>query len=254
MDVPVITALIAAGVALVTSTISLLGQRRTALLQHQLEKARMERTKAAELQDVMAKFRRPLLQATADLQSRLFNILRCGFMQVYGCGSDRERQYAIESTLFVFAEFFGWVEALRREIQYLDLGNDRANREIQACLDEVSHEFRRDDLPPPFRVFRGELRAIGELMQLPRVHGGVECVGYAAFSRKLKDPEFSEWFVQLRADTGSLSANADVQCQRLERVHDALLRLIDNLDPDAIHVPTARRYRLVQPNEVQVLP
>lgn len=245
MDVPVITALIAAGVALTTSTFTLIGQRRTALLQHELERARGERTKAAELQDVMAKFRRPLLHAAADLQSRLFNILRCGFLQVYGRGSVREQQYAVESTLFVFAEFFGWIELLRREIQYLDLGSDDANREIQACLDELGHEFRRDDLPPPFRVFRGELRAIGELMQVPRTEGGNDCMGYAAFSQKLKDQGFSQWFGQLRADAESFGDTATSDHRRLERVHDALLKLIENLDPDAVHVSLSRRYRLI---------
>jgi len=45
-----------------------------------------------------------------------------------------KREYTIQSTLFVIAQYFGWIEILRRDIQFLDLGNVKENRELSKLL------------------------------------------------------------------------------------------------------------------------
>ena len=100
LNAAIIAALIAATAALITSIVSLIGQRRTTALQHKLEMQRDADNRAAQIQQIMTKYRQPLLQAATDLQSRLYNIVRGHLLQVYGRGSADERAYTIESTLF----------------------------------------------------------------------------------------------------------------------------------------------------------
>jgi hypothetical protein len=131
MNAAIIAALIAAIAALITSIVSLIGQRRTTALQHRLDMQRDADNRAAQLQELMTKYRQPLLQAATDLQSRLYNIVRGHLLQVYGRASVDEKAYTIESTLFVFGHYFAWVEALRREVQFLDMGGDEPNRRVR---------------------------------------------------------------------------------------------------------------------------
>src|SRR4030095_15424503 len=106
-------------------------------------------------------------------------------LQIYGRVEPDEQQYTVENTLFVFAEYFGWVEALRRDVQYLDLGADAANRSVQECLERITGELLRDDLEPELRLFRGQQRAVGEIMLVPRSSGGgLERIGFATFSQR----------------------------------------------------------------------
>lgn len=191
----IIAALITATAALITSIVSLIGQRRTTALQHKFELQRDTDNRAVQIQQIMTKYRQPLLQAATDLQSRLYNIVRGHLLQVYGRGSANEKAYTIESTLFVFGQYFGWVEALRREVQFLDMGGDEQNRQVQDCIERVTSEFLRDDLEPEFRLFRGQQRAMGEVMLAPRLEGGgLECVGVATFLRRVNEPDVDTWF------------------------------------------------------------
>ena len=66
-------------------------------------------------------YREPLLAAAYELQARLYNILQLKFVERY-ISDDTAGKHtpAIESTLYVFAQFFGWREIIRREVQYLE--------------------------------------------------------------------------------------------------------------------------------------
>ena len=67
-------------------------------------------------EDVLAKYREPLAAAAMDLQSRCYNIVRLGFFQ---SSTQARALSAAATTLFRFAQYFGWTEILRRDIQYL---------------------------------------------------------------------------------------------------------------------------------------
>jgi hypothetical protein len=241
IDTPVLAALVAALAALVTSFLSLIAQRRTAAFQFELNTRRDDVQRAAELQRVMTQYRHPLLQAATDLQSRLYNIVRGRLLEVYGRGTEDERRYVIDNSSFVFAEYFGWVEALRREVQFLDFGADAHNRKVQSCLEAVASAFLRDDMEKEFRIFRGQQRAMGEVMLVPRNSGGLECIGMANFTKRLDDPEFSRWFHTLRRDLEELIEQPTLPLRRIERLQGTLVDLIDCLDPQAVRVPSRRR-------------
>jgi len=46
--------------------------------------------------------------------------------------------------LYVFAQFFGWREIIRREVQYLRFSRDRQTPKIGRLLQEVSEAFLSD--------------------------------------------------------------------------------------------------------------
>ena len=119
----------------------------------------------------------------------------------YVHGDASERAYAVDNTLYVVGEFFAWIEIVRREVQFLDLGAEMSSKRLIDQIDEIRSTFSRDDLAPVFKVFRGEQRAIGEIMStglpsVPNFSGPrSESIGYASFADRRKDPDFSKWFV-----------------------------------------------------------
>src|SRR5438128_12283393 len=70
-----------------------------------------------EARKVLDTYREPLLAAAYELQARLHNILCNSFAEDYILGNKAKKQdAALQSTLYVFAQFFGWREIIRREI------------------------------------------------------------------------------------------------------------------------------------------
>src|SRR5262245_49072609 len=85
-----------------------------------LRQARLER--AAKAEEVLKRYREPLAAAAFDLQSRLYNILTMDFFETFG-GKERGDE-ALTTTLFRLAQYFGWSEILRRDIQFLSFPED----------------------------------------------------------------------------------------------------------------------------------
>jgi hypothetical protein len=77
-----------------------------------------------------------------------------------------------------------------------------------------------------------------------------EPIGYAYFLKMRKDEEFSRWFRKLRMDIDDL-ANGGGNADRLVRLQNALVDLIDILDPDYARVPQNIRGK-VQMSEVSL--
>ena len=70
----------------------------------------------------MSRYREPLLRAASDLQSRIYDIVGQKFLACHlQQGGPADQEYACRNTMFVFAEYLGWVEILRRGVQFLDL-------------------------------------------------------------------------------------------------------------------------------------
>jgi hypothetical protein len=236
--ITVITALISAAGALV----SVIFSRRSAL-------------EAAD--QLVMKFREPLLDAGFNLETRIYNILELDFFRRFltAENSDQEREYALCHTLYVFAQYFCWVEILRRDSQFIDPRNDQRNRQCSQALENVRGTFTDsitiDD--PTFRIFRGEQRAIGEVMFVPvnDPPPGVprwDCLGYAAFVQALEDPAIARWFRSLRSDIDQVSQDLSGHDLRLRLIHAELMNLIDVIDPDARRVPARLRRRVREPD------
>lgn len=238
MSTQIAVSLISAAVALVSIYLSTSAARRTARLSFELDLAKSRATKEQKVEEVMSRYREPLVRAAFDLQSRIYNIIRQKFLSRYGAkGREHEREYARDNTLFLFAEYFGWVEILRRDVQFLDLGDVERNRLLVARLDSVSDTLASDRKisDRTFRVFKGEQRALGELMSPTDPAGKGEartlCIGYAAFRSRLRDePDFAHWFGPLLEDVEALIAGAGAPYERLTKLQHVLVELIDFLD------------------------
>jgi hypothetical protein len=249
MSVELITAIIAAVVAVVGAIISIYGQARTTRLEHQLAQQREKESREATVAAIMAKYRDPLLRAAFDLQSRLFSTVQLGFLQIYYRRSPADREYAVQNTLYVIAEYLGWVEILRREVQFLDLGDVEMNRRLVRLLDNITQAFLTDGVDLTLRLFRGEQRAIGEIMLATRSATGTdgtnhECIGFAAFTQRLNEPDFARWFAKLQDGIEKLATEPHAHEERLIVLQHALIDLIDFLDSDCIRIPKENRQRI----------
>jgi hypothetical protein len=78
---------------------------------------RDERVAQQDREEVVSRFKDPLAHAAYDLQSRTFNILKQAFLnRYYANGAAREKEYAVENTVFLLAQFLGWTEIIRQEV------------------------------------------------------------------------------------------------------------------------------------------
>lgn len=204
---------------------------RTARLSHRLADEREERIEAQSALKAAERVYEPLAQSAAELQSRIFNIVESGWvplMKRYESHGD----YALTSTAFLFAHYFGWIEA-RRQAVLSSSGEGGRDVSVQKLIDDVLKTLRRSEDSEGFLFFTTEQRAIGELMlewelvakaRIPKV------MGYAAFVKRFReDASFREWFGPIDAGMGLVS-KGDVK--RLVDIQRALVALIDKLDPN----------------------
>lgn len=218
---------------------------------------------ASEAARLVAKYRDPLLRSAYDLQSRIYNIYQRGFR-----GGANDEGYFRDNTLYVLAEFLGWLEILRREMQFLDLGAEETTRKLRLCLERIQGvmasrlgSLSASDSDDELYVYRGQQRAIGEIMTARIGHAGagagagagadtvavgrhLECIGYATFVSLQNQPDFAKWFTRL----GGAVTRLPDQWPRPERwvlLQQALIDLIDLLDPDELRFPDkSQRQRL----------
>jgi hypothetical protein len=205
-----------------------------------------EQTKAEQAAQLLSRYREPLLLAANSLQSRIYNVIRDDYLPVYLRSGDREQEdYARRFTVYTLAEYLCWVEIIRRELRFLDLGAEEENREFTRLLLAVTNNLSDKSGPEThFRLFRGQQRALGELMMV-RITGTSEheCLTYPEFSRRLdgEDAFFSEWFLRLLKDVDVIADAPIDRNERLVRTQWALIDLIDFLDPAKIRLGADHR-------------
>lgn len=216
--------------------------------------ARSDRREAAV--QLATRFTEPLLQAISNLETRIYNIVELDFFDRFhhADSSSEDREYAVLNTLYVAAQYFCWIEILRRDSQFVDPRQDDRNVRVSHGLEAVRDAFTDSHGidEPCFRLFRGEQRAMGEVMLVPVVDPppGVprwECLGYAPFVAMLDEPGMARWFRRLRADIGLLVADSSGHDARLRIIHQRLMDVVDVIDPDGRRVPTQLRKRLASP-------
>jgi hypothetical protein len=185
-----------------------------------------------EASAVLAKYQEPLLAAAFELQSRLHNILRNRFVENYVLGTKAAKQApALESTLYVFAQFFGWRELIRREIQFLRFPKDSETREVARIVRDISETFLTDHYGQQFMIWRVEQRGLGERMIV--MSGGIPtCMGYATFVKER--PAMKNWLEPIERDLKEID---DGGRKRLTKVQHLLLELVEKLDEDRTRYP-----------------
>jgi hypothetical protein len=111
------------------------------------------------------------------------------------------------------------------------------------------------ELSNAFKLFRGEQRAIGEKMIPPATEElgsapGHACLGYAAFVESLSNPGFAVWLEKLKDCVRDLEQSPPPGLARLGLLQNALIDLIDELDPDYLRFPAHLRQRVTVPSSI----
>jgi hypothetical protein len=203
-------------------------QERITRLEHELVGSRTDRERQLRAETVLARYRNPLIAATFELQDRLQNLLRPAGQSVlvYLRVEDRA-ELAIRSTLFRFAQYFGWTEVIRREVEFLDLEATSATRTVQDAIGSVARVFAADEFGLDFMLWREEQRAIGEQM-LSGETGSLGCIGFASFEDRYDDG-FERWLGRIAA-----TLRGSFERRRLVELHHVLIDLGMLLDPDEV--------------------
>jgi hypothetical protein len=224
--------------------------RQLALLQAELDRQAQERDQRSRREELVYRFREPLARAAYDLQSRLWNILEGRFLETFLLnGTEREKQYAVENTVFLVAQYFAWTEITRREIQFIDLGEEKRTRDLSHLQDRIAKLWGTDrtNFEPRFRVWAGEQRAIGEQLihEGPR---GPSCMGYGRFVDDLLRRDRPPLLAALCDDVAALPQLPTDRLLRLAHVQHALIDLLDQLlDPDHLRFPPDSRTKVTLP-------
>jgi hypothetical protein len=205
---------------------------RTQRLSHQLESEREARLEEQSAIKAAERVYEPLAQAAAELQSRIFNIVESGWLGVQK-RYESHGDYAATSTAYLFAQYFGWIEA-RRQAVLTSSGEGGRDIAVQRVIDGVLSVLRRSEGSEGFLFFTTEQRAIGELMLTWEIHTetGVRIphiMGYAAFvERYAHDEDFYKWFGPVLTGLNLIAKGDNT---RLVSIQHALVRLIVELDP-----------------------
>lgn len=252
-----IAGLVSLTVAATTAIVQLILSRR----QRQHELYVTEEQQAREAERIRSRYRDPLIAAANALQSRLFNIVEKKLFSQPAENEERRgrRPYSIESTLYVLAEFLGWVEILRQEMQFLDLGSDRKTWRLYNILHGVQDILAQNDpqLGSALRLFRVEQRAIGELMIESLTIGDqtrLSCIGPATFTQRLARTEFVVWLSPVEDSLQGLVQGNPGCLARAALLQNWLLELVDFLDPGEVRVPGSRRKLDILPEFVRFSP
>lgn len=118
-------------VALITSATSL----AVALSSPWLQQRTAKQARQSEAKKVLDRYRGPLLVAASDLGHRINNIRHDDFL-LYVNDPDRQVQ-ASRTTLFRFAQYFGWREILRTEVQLLRFHHEKDTQLVARLLAAV---------------------------------------------------------------------------------------------------------------------
>lgn len=235
----------------VSAVVALAGAATTAGLGYWTQR----RLRVLEQRNLMDSYGASLAWSAYDLQARLYNVLRGhdvdvspgpsrGFLTSFHVrGTPRQREYVRRSTVYVLAEYLGWVEILRRDVQFLDLGGSRANQRAMTVISSIGTALNRTTGDGDvLRLWRAEQRAVGELMVHPEGEPGRRrCLGYAEFCARLDgDEAFRRWFDPLLADVDRLARDTAPAVPRLAELQRKLIALIDVLDPKAVRFPQFR--------------
>jgi hypothetical protein len=141
------------------------------------------------------KYREPLIQACLDLYHYLQAVF---YRDRNGLETERDKL----EMLYAFAQLFGWIEIVRRELLEFNFDDAKLNMDIRTALGSVYTAFEDANYlsDNSFHQTYMEQRALGELM-LDDKH---TCIDYTTFISHMNDPGFNNWFRGLKNSLTSL--------------------------------------------------
>ncbi len=244
----------------VTSAVSLAGaviSAASAIIVVVLGRRAALRDRRIASDELAERYRVPLLHAAFNLQSRLYNIGKLDFLKTFLTdGTNAEAEYARYNTVYLIAQYLCWAEIIRRETQLLEPPNRQRDVKVMTAMESIRHIIAdsRTYRDAPLRVFRGDQRAVGEVMLAPsdnsggRVGPSWDCIGYAAFVDNLtaESNHIIRWVNPILTDVDALAKKRDPRIDRLVALQNALVGLLEVLDPDGQRIPTNIRLKLEQ--------
>ncbi len=243
MATELLVAIISAAVALVAAGITIWGQTRSTRLAAELRREEAADKQRQESLRLLSRYREPLVHAAFDLQSRIYNILELDTIaHNFTNGTAQTRDYVVDNTTYLIAQYFGWSEILRQDGLFLDLGEIERTHRLNEIQDQISHTWLRDDLDEPMRIFKGIQRVIGEEITTKSDAGNV-CATYGKFLHMLNDDE-KPFLQQLKLQVVAMVEDFEASRSRLVALQHALIDLIDFLDPKFIRFPKPRRSKI----------
>jgi hypothetical protein len=245
METPIWVALISAVVALASAAFTFWGQLKLKRLSSEIDALQERQREQKDASKVARRYYEPLLRSAYDLQSRLYNLLKTDFIGRYLLeGSLRRQQYALNNTVFLMVQYFAWAEIIRNAIQFVDLGDDEQTRRLGRLQSKIFELFTTNEFEPLFQVFAGEQRALGERM-IKQGDSGPECIGYGAFLEQSKgEGGFHPVAAYIIEDLKILRHQPLGARRRLTAVQNALIDLLDFLDPQFIRFDQATRSKV----------
>jgi hypothetical protein len=190
-----------------------------------------EEERRSEAKIVLDRYRGPLLDAAWQLGNRVDGIRNGGFLRYLREDTGRARDAKL-TTLFRFANYFGWREFVRTQVQLMRFDNERDTRLVAGFLDDIAWVLSTDTLDDGrAMLWADEQRGIGELMTENRSGASSPVQGHAAFHRGY-DNAFSSWMERVSAD---LLAPAAVTSDRLRLLQWALFGLVHRLDEEGTY-------------------
>jgi hypothetical protein len=242
----------------VTSAVSLAGaiiSAASAIIVVILGRRAAIRDRRLAYDELAERYRVPLLHAAFNLQSRLYNIGQMNFLKTFLAeGTEAESEYARYNTAYLIAQYLCWAEIIRRETQLLEPLNHHRDREVMTIMETIRYVMAdsRTYSDSLLRIFRGDQRAIGEVMLAPFDNSDTrsgprwDCIGYAAFVSALTDEQqqIARWVRPMLANVDALAEKPDTRLERLVALQNALIQLLDILDPNGQRIPINIRLKL----------
>ncbi|KAE9391043.1 hypothetical protein BT96DRAFT_980028 [Gymnopus androsaceus JB14] len=211
-------------VSIVVAVVALLGTVAQAALTgwfgiHSDEKKRQDSLRAT-----LSKYHDPLHLAADDLSVKLINIISYGFASAVTRGySDPSVQaYSVIHTSFkfVFAQFFAWVNILRRDTEFLRPHTipGSAGAEVIQLLSRIQSVLR-SGYQSRFQIATGIQSAMGEIATVPESpdgRGQLRCIGFAKFCDRWRtEPDFKDWFNPIIHGIGAMANRNILADERL---------------------------------------
>ena len=214
---------LSATIALIVAVVALVGTIAQAVLPTLLGDRKLA-------QDRLEHYRGPLLTAAYELQARLHNILANQFVEDWiEDGKHAGMQdAAMETTLYVFAQFIAWREIIRRDLQYLRFHRSAETRQVHEMLQGITETLLDSKLGPQFMIWRVEQQGFGERMTEDR-GGDLACIGYATFLERQES--LGRWLVPLERDLRAIDEQGRARLVLLQR---QLLALVHKLDVSGV--------------------
>lgn len=194
-----------------------------------------KREQRLEREKLMSQYSGPAIRAFHDLERRIYGTVEEQARDYEDLKEEGHQEYYVDSTAFLIAQGYAWLEVLRDRMGILDYAD------LVSQLDKVSASFA--GRIRGFRIFRLEQREIGERM-VSMNNGEICCTGYSEFIDAIKKAEPVPCFVALHKRVETMLERWEYEIVRLIRIQHALVDVINFIDPDFRWVPEMKRIKL----------